>query len=106
MTKQGCGGDIRFREVDIVRVKGRNAPVRIFEPLPLNVTLSAGEEEDLERYAEALAVFREGRFEDAASMFGALSNRDPVAAAMAGRAQELKADPPTDWDEINTLLSK
>ena len=106
VTKQGCGDDLRFREVDIVRVKGRNAPVRIFEPLPMNVRLGAGEEENLERYAEALAVFRDGRFADAAAMFGALSNRDPVSAAMAGRSQELDADPPADWDGINTLLSK
>jgi adenylate cyclase len=106
VTKQGCGDDLRFREVDIVRVKGRNAPVRIFEPLPMNVRLSAEDEEDLERYAEALAVFREGHFADSAAMFGALSNRDPVAAAMAGRSQELEADPPADWNGINTLLSK
>jgi adenylate cyclase len=106
VTRDGCGPDLRFREVDIVRVKGRNAPVRIFEPLPISGNFSAAQEEDLERYAEALEVFRAGRFENAASLFGAISNRDPVATSMMERSQELLADPPADWDGINTLLSK
>ncbi len=107
VTVKACGPGLKFREVDIVRVKGRKAPVRIFQPLAANGAFPALGEDDLKRFAEALATFRDGRFSEAAAMFDATADRDPVAEAFAARAREMEADPPPpDWDGINTLLTK
>jgi adenylate cyclase len=107
VTALGCGNGIRFREVDVVRVKGRNAPVRIMEPLGPSQSISAETEDDLALFVEALAVFRRRRFAEAADMFGRIAERDPVAESFVARCAEMEADPPAeDWDGVNTLLTK
>ena len=107
VTKELCGPGIAFREVDIVRVKGRDAPVRIFEPLGKSEDIDEQRARALQVFAEALASFRRRRFEEAASGFDSLAEHDPVARCFAERARELEAHPPPAyWDGVNTLLSK
>lgn len=107
VTKDLCGPYLAFREIDIVRVKGRDAPVRIFEPL--GKTADIGEEQNrrLQVFAGALAAFRERRFEAAADAFDSLSQHDPVSKKFAERARDTAADPPPDdWDGVNIMLTK
>ncbi len=106
-TVQQCGPELRFREVDVIKVLNREAAVRIFEPLGKPELISADRERDLEAFAAALALFRAREFATAAASFEGLSGSDPVAAAFAARARQMCADPPPgDWDGINVLLAK
>ncbi len=107
VTKDLCGPDLAFREIDIVRVKGRDTPVRIFEPLGKSAHIDQEQDQRLQVFAGALAAFRQRCFEEAASAFDSLSGHDPVSRKFAERAREMVADPPpTDWDGVNTLLTK
>jgi class 3 adenylate cyclase/CHASE2 domain-containing sensor protein len=107
VTKSVCGPEIIFREIDIVRVKGRDEPVRIFEPLGMRGSLDPTQEEDRRAFAEALAAFRARQFDKAVTVFEMLGDKDPVARAFVTRAKEMIAHPPSDdWDGVNTLTTK
>ena len=107
VTKDLCGPDLAFREIDIVRVKGRETPVRIFEPLGKSAHIDQEQDQRLQVFAGALAAFRQRRFEEAAAVFDSLADSDPVSVKFAQRARDMAADPPpADWDGVNTLLSK
>ena len=102
-----CDADLKFREVDIVQVKGRATPVRIFEPLGPPGSQSTDRERILAAYAETLEQFRARRFDEAAAGFQALAADDPVAETFVDRARELIDNPPpADWVGVNVLLTK
>ncbi len=102
-----CDSALKFREVDLVRVKGRASPVRIFEPLGPPGSQSADQDRNLAAYAETLKQFRARRFCEAAAGFEALAAHDPVARHFVERARELiDTPPPADWDGVNVLLTK
>ena len=88
-------------------MKGRDTPVRIFEPLGKSADIDEEQDRRLQVFAGALAAFRERRFEAAAAAFDSLAESDPVSVKFAKRARDMAADPPSaDWDGVNTLLSK
>ena len=101
-TAARCGDEIRFREIDCVRVLGRSDPVVLFEPKQTD-----GESDDHAAFAEARAALRIGDFTSALTGFEALAAEDPAAAALAERCRLLLADPPPpDWDGIRDLDRK
>ncbi len=99
-TREAYGEGMVFRDVDIVRVKGQDTPVRIFEPIGPETDVPAERREHLARFADALAAFRDLRFE-------ALAEHDPVAVYYGERCREYQREPPPDdWDGVNTMLTK
>ncbi len=98
-TRREAGDGVRFRELDQVRVVGRDQPVTLFEPL------AADARTDLPRFAEALRLWRSGAFAAAASLFRQLGD-DPAAAAFAEKAEAYAAQPPARWDGIINLTQK
>lgn len=93
---------VHFREVDTVRVKGKNVGISVLTPC---------EDNDLiERSKEALALYREGRFDAAeAAWKGMLRSwpADPVAQVFLERVALFRAEGvPDDWDGIWTLDTK
>ena len=107
-TAAGAGDGFRLREVDRIRVVGRQEPVAIFEPLDGGETQTSAPPVDLQRFSQATNDYRAGGFQAAAALFGELARAgDKVAAAMAARASALAADPPTgEWDGVTNLESK
>jgi adenylate cyclase len=97
-VRQAAGDRFVWREVDLVRVVGRERPVRLFTPGP--APAPAG-------FAEALAAYRAGAFEAALAGFEALAADDSIAAAFAARLSDWKAGGPAPgWDGITNLESK
>lgn len=96
-TVTACG-EGSFREIDLVAVSGRSAPTAVFQP----VEDSAG----ATRYAEALALYRQGDFGEARAIFTELGNRDPAAATLAQRCKTYETNPPPDWDGVFRPESK
>lgn len=106
-TARQCGDRIVFREIDTIRVVGRETPVRIFEPLASAEAATATETGFRDEYEGALADYRARKFTEAAGRFEALGRVDPVSAMMAERARDFAANPPNDdWDGVFTLDSK
>jgi adenylate cyclase len=75
-TRRGAPGFV-YRELDRVRVKGKNEAVAIHEPLGPAGGLAAQELEDLERFHRALDELRAGAFAAAERGFAALAERAP-----------------------------
>ncbi len=97
------------RELDMVRVKGKKLPVRIYELL--------GEKRDEARFRdlirlfeEALAVYRQGRWDEAIAAFErVLTVRpgDPPSLLYIERCRDLKQEPPAQpWDGVFTMTRK
>jgi adenylate cyclase len=105
-TVRAADDTLVTRELDMVRVKGKNLPVRIFEIL--------GPAEDLaqwaelvERFAVALGVYRQRQWEKAITAFRAvleLRPGDHPAELYIERCREMLATVPgTDWDGVTDI---
>ena len=99
-----CGEAVIFRELDLVAVKGRETPVRVFEVLALKDELTLEVEARGREFAQILAFYRRGDFSGAATGFGALLERFPAdgpARAFLERCRRYQETaPPEDWDTV------
>ena len=100
--------DFRWREVDSVRVKGRDQAVAVFEPLQPDPSAEGAAE--LARWHGALALYRARRFVDAQRELAALAAAHPergLYAIFRARCEHFASEPPAqDWDGANTFLTK
>ncbi len=103
MTRLKLPADIAVREISRVQVVGRREAVRVFEPLAPE---AASRHDALARFADALASYYAGRFENAAADFAALADSDPASAIYAARCRELAARPPADWTGVWVMTEK
>lgn len=100
-----------IREVDIIRVKGKNRPVRVYEALD-HLVEDAGPQfsQFLELYAAALELSRSRKWTEAIEMFGqalALRPGDATCELHSKRCQAYLASPPlADWDGVWIMESK
>jgi adenylate cyclase len=91
------------RELDLLRVKGKQQPVRVFELVGVAGTPAPPH---LARFAEGLALYRARRFAEARTAFLA-SPEDGPSRQFATRCEVLLASPPPEgWDGVFTLDSK
>ena len=108
-TCEACPG-MAFRELDRVRVKGREAPLGIFEPLGADDALAADVAEELAWHREALERFRARSWDAALDLFRRLEARRPEARLYAlyrERVEAFRAQPPdADWDGATTYEEK
>jgi adenylate cyclase len=101
-TMRAAGDRFVFREIDLVRVKGRAGAAPVYELCGRHGESTAS----LTGFADALAAYRRREFEAARSAFAAI-DRDPAAAAMATRCSVLSGSPPpADWDGVYEQRSK
>jgi len=101
-TAKAAGPRFVFREVDLVRVKGRAGAAPVFELLGRAGSAVADTE-----FADALAAYRRRDFETARAAFAALSPTDRTAAIFAKRCASLASSPPpADWDGVYDQKSK
>ncbi len=103
-TKRSLRGAFLLRTLDMVIVKGRSEPVRIYELLedtPRNRALA-------EEFEKALSEYMAGRFESALILFEALSLRygDETSGVFVKRCREMMENPPSDWKGIYTAREK
>lgn len=93
------------RELDILRVKGKQEGTRIYELLGELQHIDPSQYTWLDTYAAALAEYRLGNFQEAATAFETLLP-DPPSEAMHARCLRLMQSPPSTWDGIYTLEEK
>jgi len=101
--------DFVFRELDIVRVKGKTEPAAIFEPLGPTTEISQQTTEILDTYTDALAAYRGKQWDAAATTFENLRQHsdDLLYNVYLDRIERFRQrPPPEDWDGIFEHLSK
>ena len=101
--------DFVFRELDLVRVKGKTEPVAIFEPLASRKDVSSSDLAELDKYNAALAAYRRKRWDTAENSFQMLKQRTDslLYNVYLDRIERFRQEPPAeDWDGVFEHLSK
>jgi len=101
--------DFTFRELDLVRVKGKNEPVAIYEPVGETSQLDDGTRTNLVDYVEALAAYRACDWDKARNLFEKLTERNSelLYNVYLDRIERFSHEPPpADWDGVFDHLSK
>lgn len=102
--------DHSFLELDRVQVKGKDEPVVIFEPLGPSHEQSEQTLQRLAVFHEALADYRQQRWDIAESTFQQLAEQEPermIYQIYLERIVHFREDPPdVDWDGVFIHTSK
>ena len=102
--------DVACRELDRVRVKGRAAPVTLFEPLALVAEISPSLRQELKQHQQALDHYRAAEWAPAQAGFEQLAADHPDQALYKlylHRIANLLARPPdAAWDGVFALTEK
>jgi class 3 adenylate cyclase/CHASE2 domain-containing sensor protein len=100
---------IASRELDLIQVKGKDKPTRIFEVLGY-LPLSAETAQRTELFHQALHAYRARKFPAARELFAraaALSPDDAAARLYIERCEAFhRAPPPADWDGVYAMTTK
>ena len=105
-TKYRLNGSYLFRSLDMVRVKGKQEVVEVFEVLELQERKNR--EYELTIYAKALALYREGKISEAYILFTELSEKYTCTlyTLYLQRCQTYFDNPQKVFDMITTMLEK
>nr|WP_306469634.1 adenylate/guanylate cyclase domain-containing protein [Oscillatoria laete-virens] len=110
-TKELTAAQFAWRPVDLLRVKGKETPVPVFELLGFaDEPLSGAEQMARQAFEAGFDLYRAGQFARAAENFRlALKEKkeDALYALYAERTENfLKNPPPENWDGVFTMKSK
>lgn len=102
--------DFEYRLLDKVRVKGKDRPVTIYEPLGLRDDMTVEMLSELEQYQQALDNFHKMNWAEAQLQFSELIRLHPqrkLYSMYLDRINFYKQNPPADnWDGVFTHTSK
>jgi adenylate cyclase len=108
MTKKAIPEDVVTRELDLVAVKGKKEPVRIFELCAVVPTPALTER--IEMFMNGLRMYRDRRFGEAKAAFeGVLAKYpdDGPSKTYIHRCDKLAEDPPPEvWDGVYVMKTK
>ena len=101
----GNRAGFRVRELDMVAVKGKSEPVRVYELLEqTGIPLPTGKEEALQRYEQGMSAYKRHQWTEAKAHFEAALEADPEdgpSRLYVTRCDQNMADPPPpDWDVV------
>ncbi|MDD2741413.1 MAG: adenylate/guanylate cyclase domain-containing protein [Rhodocyclaceae bacterium] len=109
-TRDLLKDQVVFRELDKVRVKGKDEPVAIYEPLGLVDDVSVDALAHLKTWQHALRLYRAQDWEQAELQFYNLSRLAPESKLfqlyLARVAHWQKEPPGADWDGVTTFETK
>jgi len=101
---------IESRELDLIRVKGKNVPIRIYELVGERGTLNEDTREFMSLFHEGLQYYRNQQFDQAAHQFESLLNVNPddgPSTTYVERSKLLAIQKmPEHWDGVFTLTTK
>lgn len=100
-------GKFYFRELDTVRVKGKNKPVKIY--CPYMPETANPKMEYLKKFNETLNMYYNGNFADAKTNFDKLFKERPedeICQLYIERCEYLIKNPPKEWEGVETMHTK
>lgn len=106
-TVAATGTAFTWRELDATRVKGRTAPVKIYELVAETGRETPEQREAAIAYAQGLAHWRAREFDGAVTCFSRVADFDKPSALFLRRSREFAKQPPdADWEPVSMLESK
>jgi len=107
---QAASHGIVYREIDIVRVKGKDNPIRIYEPLALETDISNDTLTQLHEWQAVLVHFHAQAWKDAEHSLVQLQAIEPdckLYALYRERIAEWRTSPPpANWDGVTKFDTK
>jgi adenylate cyclase len=97
-TAQAVKGKMRLRQVDRVRVKGKQQPIDIYTPSE-DLTLN-------QLTDQALTAYQRGEWQKARTAWQEVAtykNDDPLPPVFLARIDALEQNPPADWEGVVSL---
>ena len=102
--------DVVFREIDRVKVKGKDEPVVIFEPIGLESEIEKGKSDELKLWQQALRLYRAQDWDQAELQLMNLKRMDPGCGLYELYTQRIAAHrvhpPGQDWDGVTKFETK
>ena len=102
--------NILFRELDRVRVKGKQEPVAIFEPIGLTADIGEERIADIERFHQVLVHYRAQEWDESDRILAELRLAEPdclLYQRTQERISHFRAHPPgPDWDGVFEFKTK
>lgn len=109
-TRQRTENDFLVREIDLIAVKGKDEPTRVYEPIAEMAASSPLLKQMTERFSSALIAYRTQKWDDADAGFKAVLSAlpgDGPSRIFLERISLLRASPPgDDWDGVWRMHSK
>ena len=102
--------DVVFREIDRVRVKGKDEPVAIFEPLGLEGEVSKAALDELKLWNQVLKFYRAQNWDQADLQLLNLQRLNPACEfyrVFSEKIADCRTNPPgPDWDGVTKFETK
>jgi adenylate cyclase len=109
-TYKAVKSKVEVREIDLITVKGKTEPVRVFELLARKGELPKGRREFIKLFAEALKYYRAQKWSEAEKQFKTLLKLDPgdePSKVYLERCKELsRMKLPKNWNGVYALREK
>jgi adenylate cyclase len=109
-STQAATSGIVYREIDIVRVKGKENPIRIYEPITLESSLASDTRASLDAWHAVLKHYRLQAWQEAEDGLIQLQASEPdcklYALYRARIAQWRATPPPANWDGVTKFDTK
>jgi adenylate cyclase len=110
-TYQHVRGKVLVRELDLIQVKGKTEPVKVWELLgTTDMQMTENQKQSLEIYHEGLRLYRERNWQEAIAYFQQAKQLDPtcrVSEIYEQRANLYQLNPPpADWVGVFVMTTK
>ncbi|MGB2867783.1 MAG: CHASE2 domain-containing protein [Bacteroidota bacterium] len=104
-------GKVVVRELDLIQVKGKTEPVKVFELLgKSDMPLTEAQKQSIELYHEGLKLYRQRKWEEAIAYMSQAHQLDPScysAQIYQERASLYQlTPPPDDWNGVFVMTTK
>lgn len=109
-TYEAVGDKFEVRKLDIIRVKGKNKPVEIYELVAQKGEIDKKLKEIIEIYSTGMNLYQMKRWNEAGENFAAvlqIAPDDGPSKVYFERCKYFAANPPNeDWDGVYTFTTK
>jgi len=98
--------DVDVRELDLIRVKGKDRPVKVYELSGRKNQLSPDRLKEKDLFERGLLAYRAARWKEAMTYFERLPE-DPPSQVFLSRCRAYEQTPPSDeWDGVFVMMTK
>lgn len=98
------------RELDLLRVKGKAVPIKVYELIGRRNEVSSLVTGALDQYHKALSVYRSRKFQEAKAafqvVFQGIPNDPPTQEYLRRVESYLASPPPENWDGVHVMTTK